>query len=108
MFGATNVVRNSDKEKWMHCGYGIAFDGSGSWNFGNADARNVVIFDDDNSSSSHTDNHTNKFLVLDERLTLEAWVYQRESLVLTAVNEGQSFVLVYITLHNSYLFVNGK
>ena len=28
----------------MYSGYGIAFDGAGSWDFGNDDARNVVIF----------------------------------------------------------------
>ena len=36
-------------------------------NFGNDFARNVVIFSVDNSSSSHTDNCENNFLVLDER-----------------------------------------
>ena len=37
--------------------------------FGNDFARNVVIFGVDNSSSSHTDNQKNNFLVLDEGLT---------------------------------------
>ena len=37
-------------------GYGIAFDGAGTWRFGNDYARNVTIFDVDNSSSSHSDN----------------------------------------------------
>ena len=35
----------------MHCGYGIATDGAGSWNFGNDLARNVVIVCVDNSTS---------------------------------------------------------
>ena len=48
----------------MYSGYGIAFDGKGSWSFGNDYASNVVIFGVDNSSSSHADNHKNKFLVL--------------------------------------------
>ena len=39
-----------DKEKKVYCGYGIVFDGAGSWNFGNDLARNVVIFAVDNSS----------------------------------------------------------
>ena len=38
----------------------------GSWSFGNDFARNVVIFSCDNSSSSHTDNRKNNFLVLGE------------------------------------------
>ena len=28
----------------VYSGYGIAFDGAGSWDFGSDDARNVVIF----------------------------------------------------------------
>ena len=35
--------KNSDKEKWVYSGYGITFDGAGSFNFGNDYARNVVI-----------------------------------------------------------------
>ena len=27
LFGATNVVKNNDKDKWAYSGYGIAFDG---------------------------------------------------------------------------------
>ena len=44
----------------------MAFDGKGPWSFGNDFARNVTIFGIDNSSSSHTDNHKNDFLVLGE------------------------------------------
>ena len=64
MFGAINVVKNSDKEKCVYSGYGIIFDSVGSWNFGIDFARNVVIFGAENSSSPHTDNHKNNFLVL--------------------------------------------
>ena len=51
MFDAALIIKNSDKEKLMHCGYGIATDGAGSWNFGNDLARNVVIVCVDNSTS---------------------------------------------------------
>ena len=37
-------------------GYGIAFDGAGTWRFGNGYTRNVAIFDVANSSSSHSNN----------------------------------------------------
>ena len=53
----------------MYSGYRIAFDGAGSWSFGNDFAGNVVIFGIDNSSSSHSDNCKNNFLILDERDT---------------------------------------
>ena len=33
LFGATNIVKNSDKEKYVYCGYGIAFYSAGSWSF---------------------------------------------------------------------------
>ena len=35
LFGATNIVKNSDKEKYVYSGYGIAFDGKGEWSFDN-------------------------------------------------------------------------
>ena len=35
LFGATNIVKNSDKAKWVYSGYGIAFDGTGLGSFGN-------------------------------------------------------------------------
>ena len=52
----------------MYRGYGIVFDGAGSWNFGNDFARNIVIFGVDNSSL-HADNYKNNFLVLGEGTT---------------------------------------
>ena len=44
----------------------MAFDGEGFWSFDNGSARNGVIFGVGNSSSSHTDNRKNNFLVLGE------------------------------------------
>ena len=49
LFGAAGVVINSDKEKWIYSGYGIIFDGTGSWSIDNVFSRNVVIFGVDNS-----------------------------------------------------------
>ena len=43
LLGAINIVKESDKEKYMYTGYGIAFDVKSDWNFGNDFARNVVI-----------------------------------------------------------------
>ena len=44
MFGATNVVKNIGKEKYVYSGHGITFDSGGSWSFSNGTARNVIIF----------------------------------------------------------------
>ena len=54
----------------MYRGYGITFYGKGEWNFGNEFARNIVISYANNSSSSHTDNCKNDFLVIGEGDTL--------------------------------------
>ena len=64
--GATNRVKNSDKEKYIYKGYGITFESIGSWSFDNGIARNVIIFGLDNSSSPHSDNPKNNFFVLDQ------------------------------------------
>ena len=63
LFGATNIIKNSDKEKYVYSGYGIKFDAD-SWSFSNGIARNIIIFSVDNSSSSHVDNRKNNFLIL--------------------------------------------
>ena len=60
--GAANIVKNSDKEKYLYSGYGLSFDSAGSWSFGNEFARNsLVIFGLDNSLSPHAENHKNNF-----------------------------------------------
>ena len=78
LFGATNVVKNSDKEKYVYSGYGITFDSGGSWSFDNGFARNVITFGVDNSSSSHSDNRKNNFLKLGSNSnSLMADVFQK-------------------------------
>ena len=61
LFGSTNIVKNSDKGKYVHSGYEITFDSAGAWSFVNGFARNVVIFSADNSPSYHADNCKNNF-----------------------------------------------
>ena len=61
MFGVNNIVKNSDKSKYVYSGYGRAFDGVGSCGFGNGFAKNIVIFGFDNSSLFHVENYKNKF-----------------------------------------------
>ena len=61
MVGATNIAKSIDKEEWVFSGFGIVLDGTGSWNFGNDYARNVLIVGVDNSFSFHTENLKNHF-----------------------------------------------
>ena len=65
MIRATSNVKKT-KEKYVHSGYGIVFDGKGEWSFKNGTTKNVLIFSFINRSSSHADNLTNNFLVLSE------------------------------------------
>ena len=91
----TNIVKNSDKEKYVYNGYGIAFDGKGGWRFGNDPAKNVVIFEVDNSSSSHTHNLKNDFLILGEGPTFVIngnFGASENELTLISVKQRQSFV----------------
>ena len=62
-------MKNSDKEKQLYSGYGIAYHGAGLQNFDNDFAKNVLIFGIDNSSSADTDNRKNNFLLLGEDQT---------------------------------------
>ena len=64
LFGATNIVKNSDKEKYVYSGYEITFDSAGSQSFGNSTTRNVIIFGVDNCSSLHVNNLKYNFLIL--------------------------------------------
>lgn len=57
-------MKNSDKEKQLYSGYGIAYHGAGLQNFDNDFAKNVLIFGIDNSSSAHTHKYKNNFMVL--------------------------------------------
>ena len=94
MLGATNIVKNSDKEKYVYSDYRIVFDGKGEWSFGNDYARNVIIFGSDNSSLSHADNLKNNFLLLGEGDTFRingSFGAPEKSLVLILVKQTQLF-----------------
>ena len=74
----------------MYSGYGIAFDWKGSWSFNDDFARNSIVFGVDNSSSSHTDNLKNNFLILSEGDT------SKKNVILILLKQRQNFVCVCI------------
>ena len=79
----------------------MAFDGEDEWSFGNDYATSVIIFCVDNSSSSHTDNLQNNFLILGEGdilVLMEALVHQKKSLVLILVKQTQNFAGICLML----------
>ena len=97
MFAANNIVTNIDKGQWVYSGYGIAFDRTGSWVFGNELARNV-IFGVVNSLSTHAENRKNNLLLS---------AGQKFSINFSEENAKCCLSLHY-NHHNSYSFVNGK
>ena len=44
LFGSINIVKNSDKSKYICSDYGIAFDGASSGSFGNEFDKKNLIF----------------------------------------------------------------
>ena len=66
LLGLNNIVKYSDKEKFVYSGCRIAFVGKDSWSVIDDFVRNVKIFGVDKSSSSHTDNLKNDFSILRE------------------------------------------
>ena len=114
LFGATNIVKNSDKEKWVYSGYGIAFNGEGARSFGNDFARDVVTFDVVNSSSSHTDNRKNNLLILGEgpAFGINGSFGSPEKKFSIKDKQSKAKGKFCWSLHyngdNSYLFVNGQ
>ena len=72
-FGATNIMKNTDKRKYVFSEYWITFDSSGSLRF-NDTARNVITFCVYNSSSSNSDNSKKNILELVEGSTFREQV----------------------------------
>ena len=112
LFGAASVVKNSDTEQYVYSGYRITFDSAGSWSFDNGIVGNVIIFGVDNSSSFHTANHKNNFLVLREGLTFGINGRFGSPEIKFSISFSKANTNIFLSLHynvdNSYLFVNGK
>ena len=96
----------------MNSGYGIIFDGAGSWNFGNDFAGNVMMFGVDNGSSSHTDNRKTTFLILGKGQTYGingSFGSPEKTFKIDFSKARTTFCLsLHYSHNNSYLFINGK
>ena len=65
LFGAVKATKNANTSHYKYEGYGICFDGESSFSFDNRiDAKNVIIFDVNNSNISHSTNKTQNIYVL--------------------------------------------
>ena len=112
LFGATNIVRNSDTEKCVYSGYGITFNIAGSWSFDSDIARNFIISGVNNSSSCHSDSRKNKFLISDEGPNSginRSFGSPEKNVRITFTKANSKFCLsLHYNAYNSYLFVNEK
>ena len=85
LFGAVNLTKNADIDKYGYSGYGIGFDRRGSFSFpGGGFGQNVIIFGVDMSSSVHIDNKKKDILILGEGPTqgLEHTLLQKKCILL--------------------------
>ena len=112
LFGSTDEVKYSDKEKYVYSGYGATFDSGSSCSFNNEIARNVIIFDVDNSSSCHSENRRKNFLILGEGPTYGIKGSFGATEKMFRINFSKVNTKYCLIFHyngdNSYLFVYGK
>ena len=67
LFGAVELTKNADIDKYRYSNYGILFDRKGFFSHpSGGTGRNVIIFGVDMSSSTKTDNRKKDILILSE------------------------------------------
>ena len=92
-FGFTNIEKTSDKAKLVYSSYGIGFDGDRFVDFWYNFDKKKMFFDIDNSSSSHSENQKNNFLVLCKGSTYdvnEGFASAERSLILILLRQTQN------------------
>ena len=113
LFGAINLTKTSDIDKYKYSSYGIGFDSKGSFsNPTGSSGQNAIIFGADMSSSTHANNKTRNILVLGKNFIqgINGTTVYAEKMY--SVNFSATKIRLCLSLHynggNSYLFVNGK
>ena len=120
LFGAMQITKNADTSKYNYKGYGIFIDEGGTFghtikegNFNHTtNARNVLIFGADMSSSVHATNRANHIYVMGEAFVQginDTTIYAEENFHRNFTDPGKKFVLsLHYNGDESYLFVNGR
>ena len=120
LFGAMQITKNATDDKNNYKGYGICFDERSE--FGHTitegrrahtiDARNVLIFGADMSSSVHTTNRANHIYLMGTGLMQginDTTIYVEKNFYRNFTDFGKKIVLsLHYNGDNSYLFVNGR
>ena len=117
LFGAMQITKNAtDNSKNNYKGYGICFDERSE--FGHTiteggfthttDARNVLIFGADMSSSVHATNRANHIYLMGTGRT-QGTIYAEKNFYRNFTDFGKKFMLrLHYNGDDSYLFVNGR
>ena len=120
LFGAMKISKNVDSSKYNYKGYDICFDEGSTFghsikegNFNHTtNARNVLIFGADMSSSVHATNRANHIYVMGKAFVQGingTTIYAEKNFYRNFTDPGKKFVL---SLHyigdESYFFVNGR
>ena len=112
LFGTIKITQNVVTSKYSYSGYGIGVDGKDSFSHTKGgNAKNVIIFEADLSSSVHTNNRKNNILVLGKDFTQGingATIYAEGSVYPTNFTEQDKKFVLSLDYNddNSYLFVN--
>ena len=120
LFGAMKITKNTNYSKNNYTGYGFCFDDGGEFghtvkqgNFNRtADARNVIIFGVDMSSSIHATNRANNIYVMGKEFIPginDTTIYSEKLFHSNFAELGEKIVLsLHYNADNSYLVANGR
>ena len=120
LFGAMKITKNTDSSKNDYTGYGLCFDEGGEFghtvkqgNFNRVtNAKNVIIFGVDTSSSIHATNRANNIYVIGKESIQginDTTIYAEKLFHNNFTEFGVKFVLsLHYNGDNSYLFTNGR
>ena len=112
LFGAVNLTKNTDIDKYRFSGYGIGSDRRETFSFpGGGFGQNVIIFGADMNSSPHIDNKGKDILILGIGPTQGLGENSLTAEKMYSINFTVTKKKFCLSLHyngaNSYLFVNG-
>ena len=113
LFGAMEIIKNTDTSKCKYKGYGICFDEGGMFNIGNINnSGNVIIFGVYENSVIHSNNKTNNIYIMGDGFVqriADTTLYAEKIYSQNFTQPSKKFVLsLHYNGDDSYLFVNGK
>ena len=120
LFGAMQITKNANTSKYDYKGYGICFDERSQFDHTitesgfahTTNARKVLIFGADMSSSIHATNRANQIYVMGRGFVQginDTAIYTEKNVYRNVTDPGKKLVLsLHCNGDESYLFVNGR